>query len=265
MVADTPGEYAYQIRSSGVSGVDLAMSTVGLSRSSVTPNSGFRVTGEVENRRGDFASNVAVHAYLTSDADDYESGLLLGETTLDRVNGAAIEAFSMRVQAPTDTELNSLGLGVPSQGFVVAVVDPSRTVPDAQFSNNSAATSISFVEGCVDDDPNTNEGPATATSLGDQSGLTDRVGVICAYTEDWYSVDISSASTLTVSLADFGGGDLDLSVYGTEQQLLAASATENTPETVTVELDPAVHPVVYVRVDGFEDSSSSYTLSWGDE
>jgi hypothetical protein len=246
------------------------MSTVGLSRSAITPNSGFRITGEVENRRGDFASNVAVHAYLTPESDDYESGFLLGETTLARINGAAIEAFSMRVQAPTPTQLSDLGLSVPSEGYVVAVVDPNRTVPDAQFSNNSASTSVQFVEGCQDDDANTNEGLTTATALGEFTDQASTNGVICAYTEDWYAVELSlpdemsSMISFSVSLVDFPGSDLDLSVYGSDEQLLASSATENGTESVTLELDPAIHPQVYVRVDGFEDSSSDYRLVWGD-
>ena len=266
VVADTPGEYAYQIRSSGVSGVDLAMSTVGVSRSAITVNTGFRVTGEVENRRGDFASNVSVQAYLTADADDYEAGVLLGETSLARIDGAAIESFSMRVQAPSETQLANIGLGVPSEGFVVAIVDPNRTVPDAQFSNNIAATSLSVIEGCTDDDGNTNEGPGTATALGDLASITPRSGVICSYTEDWYVVDVSTVSSMTVSLVEFAGGDLDLSVYSSDQVLLASSATESATETVTVavNVDPAAIVRLFIRVDGFEDSSSSYRLVWGD-
>jgi hypothetical protein len=263
VVADAPGEYAYQIRSSGVSGVDLAMSTVGVSRSAVTANAGFRVTGEVENRRGDFASNVSVQAYLTADAENYEAGVLLGETNLARIDGAEVEPFSMRVQVPSEVELAEIGLSVPSQGFVVAIVDPNRLVPDAQFSNNTASTALSVIEGCVDDDNNTNEGSATATELGDFTLLGEQSGVICSYTEDWYAVDISAVGTMTVSLDGFAGGDLDLSVYANDQVLLASSATENSTESVTVDVDPEINARLFIRVDGFEDSSSNYRLVWG--
>ncbi|MGB0648490.1 MAG: hypothetical protein ACPGQS_14995, partial [Bradymonadia bacterium] len=166
VVADVPGEYAYQIRSSGVSGVDLALGSISSSRASVTPGSGFRISGQVENRRGDFATNVLVQSYLSSTPEDYESGILLGETTVSRIDGAGVEAFSMRVQAPGQQSLNMLGISSPGEGHITAVVDPDRSVPDAQFSNNVLSTDISFVQGCVDDDPNDNEGPTTASQLG---------------------------------------------------------------------------------------------------
>ena len=251
VVADVPGEYAYQIRSSGVSGVDLALGSISLSRTSVTPGSGFRVNGQVENRRGDFATNVIVQAFLSSTPDEFESGLLLGETTVTRIDGAGVEAFSMRVQSPGQESLNMLGISSPG-GYVTAVVDPDRSVPDAQFSNNVLSTSVEFVPGCIDDDPNDNEGPTTASQLGVLSSVMDVQATICPYTEDWYALEVDQTGVFTISLQDFVDGDLDLSVYDVNQLLLSSSATEAAVEQVEIDIDATDNPIIFIRVDGFE-------------
>ncbi|MGB0646210.1 MAG: hypothetical protein ACPGQS_03485, partial [Bradymonadia bacterium] len=93
--------------------------------------------------------------------------------------------------------------------------------------------------------------------------ITDVQATICPYTEDWYAIEVDQTGGFTISLRDFAGGDLDLSVYDANQLLLASSATEAPVEQVEIDIDSTNNPIVYIRVDGFEESASDYRLTWG--
>ena len=263
VVADVPGEYAYQIRSSGVSGVDLALGSISLSRTSVTPGSGFRVNGQVETGEVTLPRMSSCKLSYRLRRTNLSPVCSWGETTVTRIDGAGVEAFSMRVQSPGQESLNMLGISSPGGGYVTAVVDPDRSVPDAQFSNNVLSTSVEFVPGCIDDDPNDNEGPTTASQLGVLSSVMDVQATICPYTEDWYALEVDQTGVFTISLQDFVDGDLDLSVYDVNQLLLSSSATEAAVEQVEIDIDATDNPIIFIRVDGFEESSSEYRLTWG--
>lgn len=258
VVADTPGEYAYQIRSSGVSGIDLVATGISTSRQVVSPGEDFRVTGGVENRRGDIADDVSIDIYIAAVADGYEDGIRLGGTTIPQVSGASTAAFSARLTMPTAEELSAVGLSIPAGAAITVVVDLQRLVPDSQFSNNVGSASIAIESACMDDDDNENEGLATSTVLNWSS--TSRNGVLCGYTEDWFELQPPSDGTVSLSLS-FADDDLDLFIYDSTSGVIVSAASEGSPEVVSFVYELTTGPV-FVRVDGFEDGQSNYVLSW---
>ena len=203
-----------------------------------------RARAEVRNALGDRVENVDVRFVLSRDEVPSADDVVLSTQVLPIIDGVEVVAVTARLRIPP-------GAG---ERFVVAEIDPFRRAPDASRANNNRANAIVVRAACLDDDPRSNEGPATATEL--QSAVD---GVICAHTEDWYRVEATVGRQQFGLEFDAALGDLDLTVLDAELQVLAESATDGAPESVDFQLD-ADGPI-FIRVDGFLDAEAAYSLS----
>ena len=256
-------EHLYQLRVTGVSGVDLQFDEMSLSRFEVQPGSDVLARGLISNARGDAAQDVDLKYYLSTDMSRSADDIELFATTIPMVGGADSVAVEHRMSMPNNLgDLPGFGADVlPLNAYVIGVVDPGGRQPDFASENNSIAVPISVRAPCIDDDARTNEGPDTATSLNELTAPLNNLAV-CPFTEDWYSVDVSRAGMVTVRI-DFeaDAGDLDLSVLDARtNEELSASRTNGSPETVMVDVDAGT--TLWIRVDGFDQASNRYTLTW---
>ena len=261
------GEYPYQLRTSGVSGVDLAIESVEISRVAAGPGADLRVRSVLSNRRGDNARNFTVRYLLSLDDQPSADDITLRDRLIPLLQGAADLAIDTRVTLPNDfTPLFGAGnVVLPREAFIIGIVDPERIIPDVRLVNNEAAAAFEIQSACVDDDPRMNEGPGTATPL-DQNGAELQIdAVICAFTEDWYELNPMQSGTLNVQLNfAHSNGDLDLVLYNAETGVeLGASRTEQNVELVSVPID--VDDRLHIRVDGFDEAEASYRLTWSIE
>lgn len=249
VVADEP--VVYQLVVAGVSGVDLAVTAVRLSAAEVGLGGDLRAEVDIQNQRGDVARDLAVQFLLSADDQPSADDVELARAEVARVDGAASQTITQRLRVPRDA--------MEGDGFVVVVLDPERQIADVRRGNDVGAAPLSVAAACVDDDPRSNEGPATATPL-DASPLEG--GVVCPFTEDWYALDLDAAGALTVRLAfDHALGDLDLVVWDAEgAAVLGESRTEADEEVVELALDAPGR--VLLQVDGFLDARNTYTLDW---
>ncbi|MBV71598.1 MAG: hypothetical protein CMH52_09670 [Myxococcales bacterium] len=265
VTAADEGEYPYQLRTSGVSGVDLAIDGIELSRVAVGPGADLRVRSVLSNRRGDNARNIQLRYVLSPDPDPSADDTVLRESLIPLIAGAEQLELSERIRLPAD--FGNLpgfeGAEFPLDAFVIGVIDPERTVPDVRLANNQASASVRLEPSCVDDDQRTNEGPATATDLM-MSGedVNNQVGVICAFTEDWYRLTVDSPGILDVRLSFLQGqGDLDLVAYDAATgALLAASRTEDSVELLRIMVDAG--DIIHLQIDGFDEAENDYSLTW---
>lgn len=247
-------EVVYQLRVSGVSGVDLSVDGIDLSRAAAEPGADLRARVRLRNLRGDPADDVLVRFLLSDDDAPSADDAVIGERTIPDLAGAAALDFDQRLTLPDDVG--------PGAWYVIAVADPEREIADVRPSNDVAVAPIELLAACVDDDRRTNEGPVSARVLDPAGGLHEG-GVICPFTEDWYAVFAAAAGTVTVTLEfDGAAGDLDLIVLDgfDGNALLAESATEGAPEEVT--FDIAAPTSLLIGVDGFDDARAPYTLRW---
>ena len=251
VTSDSAIPVSYSLRVRGASGIDLEALDLSVAPESTAPGDEIRVTGRVRNDLGDTLQDVGARILLSDDDVPSPDDVTLGDLVLPRVGNVDAAAIRTRVRIPNDA--------APGDHFVILVADADRRVADARRANNSIAVPLRVRGLCVDDDQRTNEGPATATVLDVAAGTYDS-GVICAYTEDWFRLDLPADSGLTVNLAfDAAAGDLDLFVYdAVTGARLGDSATDGALETVTL---PSTGPVL-VRVDGFLDAENAYTVSW---
>lgn len=243
----------YQLTVAGVSGVDLVLDEVRLSAVEAAPGGDVRATVALRNVRADAAADVVVRFVLSADERPSADDRLLAEHRIDRIGGGAELTVRQRMTLPADVE--------PGDWFVVVELDPDRRVADLRPGNNRGAAPLAVVAACADDDARENEGPRSATPLDPEAGAVEG-GVLCPYTEDWFSLAVPRAGTLTVRLAfAHADGDLDLYVYDEAGEVaLGESRTEDDEETVEIELDaPAT---VLIRVDGFLEAANRYDLSW---
>ncbi len=247
-------EVVYQLRVSGVSGVDLSLDEVDLSRTVGEANADLRARVTLSNRRGDPAQNVRVRFLLSDDDESSVDDVFIGERILPFVDGAAQVTFDQRLALPDDV--------APGERFVIAVADPEREIADVRPSNDEAAAPYTVRAACADDDPRTNESPQGADPLVPADGAYEG-GVICPFTEDWFTVFAERAGRVRITLDfDPAGGDLDLVVLSgfDDYALLAESATEGSPEVVEFDIDGITSLVI--GIDGFDDARNDYTVSW---
>ena len=165
IIADTPGEYAYSLRTSGVSGIDLSIEELGVSRNLLVPETDFRISGSVRNLRGDVASSIPVDFFVIGEGQAQNEGILLDSVVLTNIQGATREPFAARVTMPTSTQLQEIGVAIPGNAELLAIIDPLRMVPDLDRTNNERRLSLTLGSECIDDDQNINEGPSTSTAL----------------------------------------------------------------------------------------------------
>lgn len=247
-------EVAYQLRVSGVSGVDLSVDELDLSRLAVEPGADLRARVHLSNRRGDPAADVLLRFLLSDDDEPSVDDVVIGERVLPLVDGAAAVDLAQRLDIPADV--------APGPWFVLAVADPDRQIADVRPSNDVAAAPLEVLAACEDDDPRDNEGPVGAAELDALDGGYEG-GIICPFTEDWFAVFVDDVGPVTVTLDfDPAAGDLDLVVldgFG-GGVLLGESATEGAPESVMFDIDGPTG--LLIGVDGFDDARNSYTLTW---
>lgn len=247
-------EVVYQLRVSGVSGVDLSIDELDLSRAAAEPGADLRADVLLSNRRGDPAADVTVRFLLSADEEPSVDDIVVAERILPFVEGAASLRFAQRLALPDDA--------LPGRQFVIAVADPEREIADVRPSNDELATAFEVLAACVDDDLRINESPAGARPLDPADGGYEG-GVICPFTEDWFAVLADTPGRVRVTLDfDPAEGDLDLIVLSgfDDYALLAESATEGAPEVVEFDIDGITSLVI--GIDGFDDARSDYTLTW---
>lgn len=248
--AAIPVDYSLRVR--GASGIDLEAVSLDVVPGIVSAGDEIRISGEVRNALGDSLQDVTARLLLSDDDLPSANDTELQRIVLPRVGNVDPATFRLRVRIPARA--------LAGDRFIVLEVDPDRALADARRPNNIIAAPLEIRAACMDDDRRTNEGPDSATPLALDAGPV--AGVICGYTEDWYSLEPAPGSRLTVTLAfDADAGDLDLSLVSPAGDLLGESATETSPETLTID---AAGPVL-VRVDGFLDAEAAYTLTWAAE
>lgn len=239
--------YALDVR--GVSGVDLQINSLRLSGDTVTPAGDLRADAMVGNLRGDAVQNVVTRFYLSADQTAGAGDAVIGEARAN-VPGAGEVRVSQRLAIPRDA--------APGAWYVVAVADPDRRTPDLRPANNTTAVPVQVVPACVDDDPRTNESRFSATPLDPADGGYE--GVICAHTEDWFSL-AAGAGRVQIRLAfTHADGDLDLVVLDADGNELGAS--RGTEDVELVAFDLAAPATIYIGVDGFVDAQNDYALTW---
>ena len=252
VTVESEEEVVYELRVSGVSGVDLEATGLQLSRFGVEPGADLRARVEVANRRGDVARDIAVQFLLSADEAPSEEDVVLAETVVARLNGAAMVTLNQRLTVPPNA--------VSGDYYVLAVVDPDREIADLRLGNNVDIAQLNITAACVDDDDFANEGPGTATPL-DPAGERLEDLSICPHTRDWYTIDATDSGLAVFEIRfDHDAGDLDLQVLGADLSALGASRGEGDVERVEVALDGP--ETLYIGVDGFDDAANAYTLTW---
>jgi PKD repeat protein len=249
--AEAPVPYSLTV--AGVSGVDLEVLDVRLSSVAAEPGEDLRLDLTVANNRGDAANDVLVRYLLSADERPSADDLVIAEARVPQIGGAAATLVRQRLTLPAEAPAGP--------AFVVVDLDPERDVADLRPGNNQGAVALEVIGACQDDDPRSNEGPRTATALDPEAGALEN-GVICAFTEDWFTLPVANAGAVTVTVAfAHGEGDLDLQIWDAEANaLLGESRTEANEESVDLVLDAA--GAVLIRVDGFLDARNDYRLSW---
>ena len=261
--AERNGEYAikvtqplpvrsvYALTVAGVSGVDLEVSDLRLSGPRAAPGDDLRATFKVANLRGDRARDILVRYSFSVDQLASANDVVLGESRIALIDGAAVLPLSQRLALPPDLQ--------PDDGFLLVQLDPERDIADVRPSNNLIAVPLAVVAACEDDDDRENEGPRTATDL---SGVAAPLAgaVICAFTEDWYALPVDAGDVAVEIAFDNDRGDLDLEVFAADGLPLGSSATEDDVERVSIAVGAA--QTLLIRVDGFLDAENGYTLDW---
>jgi PKD repeat protein len=237
----------YTLSISGVSGLDLALDQLTLSSPFGAFNDQILARATLSNQRADVASQVLVRFSLSTDQRPSVDDLILGEQRVAQIPGTAQVDIRQRLTVP-------MGAMVGSQ-WILAEIDPLRTLPDLRPANNLAFQAFEILNACIDDDQRTNESILTPTPIDFLAGRFE--GVICAYTEDYLSFE-ASAGTLSFNMS--ADQDLDLYIYDEMGQEIGRSATETGNEALRLNL--MVPQRLIIRVDGFLDARSQYVVTW---
>ncbi|MFN3200624.1 MAG: CARDB domain-containing protein [Bradymonadia bacterium] len=246
----------YALTVGGVSGIDLTLADLRVAPEFTAPGAEVRATGSLQNLRGDLAQNVGVRFYLSRTTPLAEDALVLGDLTVDEVEGAGTTSIRKKLTLPLAVE--------GGDWHLVAVVDPDTEQPDIRRANNEISVPFTVQDACVDDDARENEGPLTATDLAEAMSPVD-AAVICAFTEDWYALPVLASGPVDIGIDfDHDVGDLDLRVYADDGvTLLGESAGEADGESVQIMIEEGDAPTtLLIRVDGFFDAENTYSLSW---
>jgi len=117
---------------------------------------------------------------------------------------------------------------------------------------------------CTDDAYEDNDSLAAATSKPELTTGTYDSLVSCPLPtsgddEDWYRIEISSDSEITLSIAGGTSTDLDLALTDESGTVLDKSDSLSSNETVTICVTPGTY---YVRVYAWDDAENSYSLTY---
>ena len=241
----------YTIVVSGVSGLDLAVDDLRLTSNTGGPGDELYADVQLENRRGDPAQDILVRFVISEDARLSLNDPILGEQEVPFIEGASSINLRQRISIP-----NNLSPGLYS---IICEVDPELTLDDFYLSNNVTRADFELSPACIDDDQRENEGPRTASPLLWAEVPAQFDGVICALTEDWYT--ITAPAGVRRFTLNAPNGDLDLKIYASSDETLLGSAQSVEPiEQIELNLDQETE--LYIQVDGFFNASSTYTLAW---
>ncbi len=114
---------------------------------------------------------------------------------------------------------------------------------------------------CNDDDDEENDTPADAIASGTiaQGTLSDRT--LCAGDDDWYAIQLGSASQVTVSLSGANPPDMDLALTNQAGVLIKSSSGLDSEEQLTTTcLQPGTYLIRAYTVDS--SGSGSYDVTW---
>ena len=243
----------YQLEVVGVSGVDVCLQSLALSRDSAAPGDAFRADVTLCQLRNLPVRDVPVSFLWSVDETPSADDTTLGELVVPLVPGAGEADATRRLRVPRGAD--------PGAGFVVAVVDPEARVADLNRRNNTGSVAFEINAACIDDDFRTNEGPLTATPL--EGPSPHEGGVICPHTQDWYALQVDDAGEVTVSIEfDNAAGDLDLALWRMADgvpEFIDASETDRDIEALTLEVPAGA---LLIQVTGFDDAAAPYRLSW---
>ncbi len=103
---------------------------------------------------------------------------------------------------------------------------------------------------CVDDTFEPDD-----SRLAPRSAAPTFEGTVCPRDDDFLSVDVASASTLTATIVFDATADLDLELYGPDGTVIASSRGVGDTETITVDVSPGRH---VLRVYGYMGATSDY-------
>ena len=149
----------------------------------------------------------------------------------------------------------------PGTAYLIAVADPADVVTESIETNNETGTPIDVMEVCFEDPLEPNDAPAQAPKL--TVGQVYPALALCPSDLDWFAVDLQAGKQVTVSISFVDAlGDLDLRLYG-PSDVTKPVASSNNPgqdvETLTwVAKSTGKH---FIRVNGFNGASNTYTLS----
>ncbi len=244
--AETPSPYTLAI--SGVSGVDLSLDALSLSSDQGGFNDQVLARALIVNQRADQANQILVRFSLSSDQRPSVDDIVLGEQRINSIAGASQLEIRQRLVIPMQA--------IVGGQWILAEIDPLRALPDLRPANNLAFQAFTVLNACIDDDQRTNESILTPTVVDFADGTLN--GVICPYTEDYFSFT-ASAGVLSFSLVS-QDGDLDLMIYDEGFQEIGRSAQAGTAEALRLNIDQEKQ--LFIRVDGFLDARGSYALTW---
>lgn len=244
-----PSDFAYTLTMDGVPGTDIGLGGLSAFPGEVIQGEDVRLSFVLGNACGE-AAPAAKYAVYLSDSPVPGPGMrLLGSGNLPAVPARGQVPVTAKVLVPADV--------APGVHHLVVVADPEGLVVESQEDDNAAATPVTVVAACGNDDLEPNDGPGYAPSL--VPGTYDLA--ICPYDVDWFRVATPAGGRLTVRLlAPYAAGDLDLRLYGPAdlEAPLAVGSTDHDVEQVA--WTSASAQELFVRVNGFMEASAPYRL-----
>ena len=145
------------------------------------------------------------------------------------------------------TDVETAGLCVAAAGALYARVFGYATAAAPSYGLRVATMPGAC---CVDD-----AGEPDDTRTTSRAGGADFDGTVCPRDDDWITVDVAAASTLTATIIFDLPADLDLELYAPDGTVLAASRGTTDTETLTRDVSPGRHTL---RIFGYAGATSDY-------
>lgn len=192
-----------------------------------------------------------------SDADNFALALTQGETvTLDLLFSHAVGDLDLEVLAPNGTVVAQSFSTTDNESITYIARDTGTHVVRVVgfFATGPYTLVVTVGEAADPFEPNDEPLFAAPIDPGTVSAVVDPVG-----DRDYYSLQLTGGDELTVDLLfSHAEGDLDLTVLGPGQVILARSNSTTDDERVAVLAEQSgTH---FVFVDGKNDATAQYTL-----